>query len=72
MAKITPKWQAVLNYLNTQPNGQATLSDLVKNVRELQSYANSNFHAGQALSRMIKNGFLVRVKKGVYQSYKFV
>ena len=70
MSRITPKNEAVIAYLESLPTHTASLQDIVRNVREMQTYHNSNKYATLSLGRMVKLGMLIRVQKGVFQLVK--
>lgn len=57
------KQDEILKYLRTVP--QATLSEIYDNV-PFGYYCNELKHLGEILSRMVKKGIIVRVKKGVF------
>lgn len=62
-----PKQKEVSQYLLTVEN--ATLHDIYKNV-SFSYYCNEMKHLGNLLSRMVKNGTIERVKKGVFKIAK--
>lgn len=53
----------VLNYLRQVPG--ASISDIYMNV-SFGYYNNANKHLGALLSRMVKSGKIVRLKKGLF------
>lgn len=57
------KQEEVLKYLRTVP--QANLSEIYDNV-SFGYYCNEMKHLGEILSRMVKKGTVIRVKKGVF------
>lgn len=59
---MTQKQKAIVQYLMT---GQKTKSQIVNRFKSWH-YHNSNKHIGGILSRMVKAGQIVRIKKGVY------
>lgn len=63
---MTPKQKAIVNYL--QSNESITFDK----VRELidDHYCNGGKHCSDAMTRMVKQGFIVRVKKGVFSLNK--
>jgi predicted transcriptional regulator of viral defense system len=58
---------SILTYLNTVES--ATLEELYK-VSDYSYYANWQKHFGQVMSRLVKQGKVVRIKKGVFRIAK--
>ena len=63
----TDKQHQVLKYLSTVES--ATLKDIYNNVK-FGYYHNWNKHLGELLSRMVKRGFIERVKKGTFRKLR--
>jgi len=61
------KQKAILTFLNNLPNKEATLEQIVNCVSEVRTYHNSKHYLSETLGRMIKNGLVIRVKRGVYK-----
>ena len=57
--------------LETFPNKETILSkkEIIER-GQIRYYFNTEKHVGDTLSRMVKNGLLVRVKKGYYKLNK--
>lgn len=62
MKKMTPKQLQIFRFIG---NGEVKKKDIVAEFGDWH-YANSSFHIGNILSRMVNSGFLHRVKQGVY------
>lgn len=63
MKKLSARQQSILAYLKTVET--ATLDEIVKNV-PIYYYANSKFHIGNILRRLVKSNIITRIKKDVY------
>jgi len=63
MPKVS-KQQEISMYLAKVPC--ATIEEIYKNVT-FSYYCNANKHLGEILSRMVKDGKIERVKKGLYK-----
>lgn len=61
---ITQNQKVVLNYLRTKEN--ATLEECYQNSNQ-SYYLNWQKHMGDFMSRLIKQGYVERVKKGVFK-----
>jgi hypothetical protein len=64
MSKTYP----ILNHLRTVES--ATLSELYQ-VSDYNYYANWEKHFGQVMSRLVKDGKVIRIKPGVFKLAKF-
>lgn len=54
----------ILNFMNNEK--EYSLEEIMKGIG-YSLYCNSNKHFGVILSRMVKKGILIRVKKGVFK-----
>jgi predicted transcriptional regulator of viral defense system len=59
--------RSILTYLNNVES--ATLEELY-NISDYSYYANWQKHFGQVMSRLVKQGKVVRIKKGVFRIAK--
>lgn len=50
----------------SSPDHTITMDDLDENFGHAY-YCNARFHLGNMMSRMVKNGEFIRIKKGVYK-----
>lgn len=58
--------QVIGEYL--KQNGTSKKSDMYKDLKVSSwYYANASKHFGDILSRMVKNGLIIRISKGVYE-----
>lgn len=57
------KQREILSYLRSV--SQASLSEIYDNV-SFGYYCNEHKHLGEILSRMVKKGIVIRVKKGIF------
>lgn len=56
----------VLFFFNGDKTKELTKAEIIKGAG-LYYYHNGNKHAGDVLSRMVKRGLLIRVRKGVFR-----
>lgn len=56
----------VLQFFNGDKSKEYTKAEIIKGAG-LYYYHNGNKHAGDVLSRLVKSGFLIRVKKGTFK-----
>ena len=56
------KQKAILEYL---VDGSKTKAQIVNRFKTWQ-YRNQNKHIGEILSRMVKQGLIIRIEKGIY------
>ena len=68
MKNITEKQRKVLTALEQCPEG-ANLEEIYSKV-SFSYYFNHKKHLGDIMSRLVKRGLVVRVKKGVYKISK--
>lgn len=67
MKRLTAKQEAILDYLKGCPNRTASTLDLVEHVPTVRTFHKSHVYAGMVLKRMMKHGYVRRVKPGVFQ-----
>lgn len=53
--------------LNAFKEGEVLSKNQIKERSGISYYYNTDKHLGDVLSRMVKNGLLIRIKKGYYQ-----
>lgn len=56
----------VLKFFNGDKTKEFTKAEIIKGAG-LYYYHNGDKHAGDVLSRLVKSGLLIRVKKGVFK-----
>lgn len=66
LIKLTWKQKKVLSFINESESKQITKKEAMQLIDD--HYCNGEKHVGETLSRMVKSGLLVRVKKGVFKT----
>lgn len=61
------KKESILKYLKSVES--ASLTDIIKNA-DVYYYHNAKKYVGEILARLVKNGTVNRIKKGVYEINK--
>ena len=62
---MNPKQKEIYKYLSTVES--ASIDEIYRNV-SFSYYCNQNKHLGAILSTMVRNGTVVRIKKGLFSS----
>lgn len=60
------RFKDVLKFINGDKTSEFTKKEIMEGAG-LNYYHNSSKHAGDVLSRMVKSGLLIRVRKGVFK-----
>lgn len=61
--KLTPHQKTVVQMINDAPDNIITKQDVCKVIR---FYNNTEHYVGEILSRMVKMGYIRRIKNGVF------